>query len=139
MPFKTRFRNANRNDGGKAFAEVFAGRRLIFEEVFVFAVGIQRPSQRGAEAAEVRPAFDRVNVVDVRADVFGVFDRVLERDFDLNAVGRVGDVNDFRVRRFGRAVQVANEVDEAVFVFERFGATVASVGERDLDAAVQER
>ena len=81
----------------------------VLEEVFLLAVGVQRAGERGAEAGQVRAAIDRVDVVDVAVDVFGVFAAVLEGDFDLHRrlLVLVVDVDHVGMDRLGGAVQVA--------------------------------
>ena len=111
----------------------------VFEQVVLLAVGVQRAGQRGAEAGEVRAAVGRVDVVDVGVDVFGVLGRVLQGDFDADAVLLAGDVDDVGVERFAGAVEVLDEFHDAAFVLERFAFAGALVVEDDLHALVEER
>ena len=60
---------------------------------------LMRAGERGAEAGKVRAAFGRVDVVDVRVDVFGVLLRVLQGDFDGDAFALAFDVQDVGVDR----------------------------------------
>ena len=72
LAFELRMRHAAADDGGEAFAEIFAGGDEVFEEAAIFAVLVDAAGERGAEAGKMRAAFGRVDVVDVRVNVFGV-------------------------------------------------------------------
>ena len=81
----------------------------------------------------MRSALDRVDVVDVSADRFVVTAGILERDVDLDPVLRTARVNDVLMRDF-LAVQIVDEIDDAMLVVEVFPASVAQIMELNVDA-----
>ncbi len=93
----------------------------------------------GAEAGEVRAAFGRVDVVDVGVDVLGVLGRVLQGDFDGDALGVAFDVEHVGVDRLAGAVEVLDVLPQAVVVLVRFVVAGAVVGDGDSHALVEER
>ena len=129
------------DDGRQALAEVLAGGHDVLEDVFLLAVGVERAGQRGAEADEVRAAVDRVDVVGVAVDVLGVLacstGRPL-RPATADLLVLAGDVDHVAVDGLAGAVQVADELDDAVVVLEGLALAVAEVLEDDLHAAVEE-
>ena len=72
LPFELRLSHFDRNDSRQAFAEV--GRvevELEFgEQAVLVGVALERRGQAAAETAQVRTAFDRIDIVDVGMDVF---------------------------------------------------------------------
>ena len=104
----------------------------VLEQVFLLAVGVQAARQRGAEARDVRAAFDRVDVVDVRVDVLGVLAGVLHGDFEAHAVVLAGDVDHVGVDRLAGAVEVLDELEDAALVLERVAVAGPLVAEDDL-------
>ncbi len=114
LAFELRMGDAATDDGGEAFAEVFAGGDEVLEDAGVLAVVVDRAGERGAEAGEVRAAFGGVDVVDVGVDVLGVLGRVLQGDLDADAVVLAFDVEDVGVDRLAGAVEVLDVLAEAV-------------------------
>ena len=138
LAFELRMGHAATDDGGEAFAEIFAGGDEVFEEAAVLAVVVDAAGEGGAEAGEVRAAFGGVDVVDVGVDVLGVLGRVLQGDFDGDAVALAFDVEDVGVDRLAGAVEVLDVFAEAVVVLERFLFAGAVVGDGDAHALVEE-
>ena len=103
--------HAAADDGGEAFAEVFARGDEVLEDAGLLAVVVERAGEGGAEAGEVRAAFGRVDVVDVGVDVLGVLGGVLQGDFDADAFVLALDVEDVGVDRLAGAVEVLDELD----------------------------
>ena len=85
----------------------------------------------------MRAAFGRVDVVDVRVDVFGVLGRVLHGDFDGDAFVLAFDVDDVGVDRLAGAVEVLDELRRCRVVLERLVFAGALVGERDPHARLR--
>ncbi len=139
LAFELRMGHAATDDGGEAFAEIFARGDEVFEEAAVFAVLVDAAGEGGAEAGQVRAAFGGVDVVDVGVDVFGVLGGVLHGDFDGDALFFAFDVQHFGVNRLARAVEVLDVLHEAVVVLIRFFFAGAVVGDRDPHALVKER
>ena len=83
LGLELRLGHADGDDGGQPFAKVLAAGDEVLEHVLFFAVVVERPRQGRAEAEDVGAAVGRVDVVDVGVEVFGVFVRVLQGDFDL--------------------------------------------------------
>ena len=110
LAFELRMGHAATDDGGEAFAEVFAGGDEVFEEAVFLAVVVDAAGEGGAEAGEMRAAFGRVDVVDVRVDVLGVLGRVLQGDFDGDAFALAFDVQDFGVDGLAGAVEVLRRI-----------------------------
>ena len=94
LAFELRVRDAQREDGGEAFADIVAGGDQVAEQVFLLAVVVQGAREGGAEAGDVRAAFDGVDVVDVGVDVFGVLAAILQGDFVADAILLAGDEDD---------------------------------------------
>ena len=139
LAFELRVRDAHRDDGGQPFAEVVAAGYQILEDVFLLAVVVQRPRQGGAEAGDVRAAFDGVDVVHVRMHVLGEFGRVLHGDVVTDPVGLAGQVDHLGMQRVAGPVQVLDELHDAAFVAEFVAFVHPLVAEADPHAAVQER
>ena len=118
------------DDGRQPFAKIFAAGDQVFEQVVLLAVAGQRAGQGRAEARQVRAAVDRVDVVDVGVFVLGEFARVLQGDFDADAVLLAGDVDDVGVQGFAGAVQVFDELRQAALVLERFALVRCACRER---------
>ena len=75
------------DDGRQAVAEVFAlGLQIVLEELFLLAVGVDGAGQAAAEADQVGAAVRVVLVVGVAADPLLVAGRVLQGDFDRDAM-----------------------------------------------------
>ncbi len=129
-----------RDDGGQPFAEIVAGGREVLEQVRLLAVGVQRARQGRAEAGDVRAAFGRVDVVDVRVHVLGVLGRVLHGDFEADAVVLAGDVDDVGVGRLRWRGSGARRTRGCrARTGRRLAFAGALVAEDDLHAAVEER
>ena len=138
LAFELRMGNAAADDGGEAFAEVFAGGDEVLEDAGVLAVVVDRAGERGAEAGEVGAALGGVDVVDVGVDVLGVLGGVLQGDFDGDAFALAFDVEDVGVDRLAGAVEVLDVLAEAVVVLEGLVLAGALVGDGDPHALVEE-
>ena len=122
LPFELRLGHAQRDDGREPFAEVVARGDQVFEQALLFAVVVQAAGQGRAKAGDVRPAFDGVDVVDERVDVFGVLGGVLHGDFQADTFVFAGDVDHLGVGGFGGPIQMFDELDDATLVMERFAS-----------------
>ena len=148
LAFELRLRQLDADDGDQALAHVVAGEVLlhVLEEAELLAGGVDGAGQRGAEAGEVRAAVDGVDVVGEAEDRFGVAVVVLERDLHARRRRAIGfHVDRLLVEHLLAAVQMLDELGDAAGVLELcalgfagLGVGGALVGERDLEALVEE-
>ena len=82
--FELRVRQPHRDDRREAFAEILARGHDVLEDVFLLAVGVERPRQGRAETGDVRAAVLGVDVVHVAVDVLRILGAVLEGDLDFD-------------------------------------------------------
>src|SRR6266852_2527354 len=99
---------------------------------------VDRARQRGAETGKVRAAVDSVNRVRESKNIFTVGIVVLQRDFNLDSAALALDVNRRVMQRLFSAIQVLDELRDAAGELEFRGLFRALIGERDLQALVQE-
>ena len=104
---------------------------VILEEVRPLAVVVDRAGERALEAAQVRAAFEIADVVGEGADVLGVAVVVLQGDADLGVFEAAVDADHVGEERIFRAVQVFDELDDAVLVLELVRLAGALVGNQD--------
>jgi len=127
----------------EAFADVLAGHRVLFLQQLVgAAVDVDHARQRAAEAAQVRAALDRVDVVRVGQHRLGVAVVVLQRDLDGDPVLFLLEADRIRMQHHLVLVQVLDEFADAAVVAEGLRAhrpVLLFLAEDDLDALVQER
>ena len=148
LALELRLGHLDGDDGCQALAEVVAvelylGLLELVEELVVLGIFLERARQGRAEAGEVRSTLYRVDIVDVRVDVFGIRSVVDHRHFDRRAefVGR--QMDDVGNEFLARLVDVEDEFLQSVLRVEDVGAVfalfvfLAPVGERQADAGVQ--
>src|SRR5690606_4755676 len=127
----------------EALTHVLARQRveILLQHARLARIVVQCARECGLEPGQVRTALVRVDVVDERERVLVVAVVVLERELDVGLLALCLDVDDLRVQRLARAAQELDELDDAALVVVDLGArrALALVGERDLEAAVQER
>ena len=106
---------------GEPLADVVAGqvRVAVLEHRRPARPVVERARERGAEARDVRPAIDRVDVVGEREHVLGVGVVVLQRDLDGGGAFAALDVDRARVEDLLVPVQVPHERLEATLEVER--------------------
>ena len=148
LAFKLRLRHLHRDDGGEAFAEV-VGRNLhlrllqLLRQAALLDVCVERARQSRAEALQVGAALYRVDIVDIRVQVFLVFVVVFQSNLHRHVVAFTRDVNRLRDEFGTVVVEVGDEIHEAVLGVEGLAAELvvlvllALVGERDGDAVVE--
>lgn len=132
------------DDRSQPLPDVVAGEVLAVEfrqQAVVVGVVVDGARERRLEPSEMRATLPRVDVVRERVrrrlDVLGG----LHGDLDGDAVVLTLEVDDVVVQRIAGLVEVFDELPDAALVLEGGlrGLVAALVGERDLDAGVQER
>ena len=143
LTFELRVLKLHRDDRGEPFHAI-VGREVrlgFFEHSALARVLVDLAGDRGAEAGQVHPAFDRVDVVRVRVDDFVVAVLPLQRALDVDAVAlAVG--RDDRRERFLVLVEPLDERDDSALVHVAALARTlvrALVAQDDRETAVQER
>ena len=135
------------DDDDETFADVVAGEVLlhVFEEAQGLAGGVDGAGERGAEAGEMGSAVDGVDVVGEGEDGLGVGVVVLQRDLHGDVVALGFHVDGLVVQHLLALVEVLDELGDAADVLELLvlalaglGVGGAFVGERDLEALVEE-
>ena len=148
LPLELRLGDLHRNDGRKPLAEVVAAdvELQLGEHPRIVGVLFERTRQRPAEAREVRTAFDRIDVVDIRMDVLRERIVVLHGHFHRHAVLFGIEIDDrFDDRLAARGVEILHELLQTVFRMEGLAEVTSLlvlhplVGDRELDTLVQER
>src|SRR5260370_13376210 len=99
---------------------------------------VDRASPRGPEAGKVRFAIDSVDGIRKSKYVFTVRVVVLQRDFNLHGAALPLDINRRIVQRGFSAIQMLDEFSDAAGELEFRGLFRALIGERDLQALIQE-
>src|SRR5581483_2904237 len=102
-------------------------------------VTVDRAGQRRAKADQMGAALDRVDIVGEGKDVLSVAVVPLHGDLDFHAVFFARAMNDFRVHRRFRAVQMLDKRAQPAFVEKLVLLLRALVFDGDLDALVQKR
>ena len=147
LAFELRLRKLHADYGYQSFANVIAGEVFlhVLEQPKLLARIVHGASQRGAEARQVRPAIDGVDVVGEAEHRLGVGVVVLQRDFHGNAIALGFHVDRLVVQDGLAAVQVLDELGDAAIELEfralglaGFGIGRALVGERDQQSLVEE-
>src|SRR5215218_1477045 len=142
LALELRVGQLGRDHRGEPLAHVLAGEVvvLLLELALLTSVAVERARERRAEARQVRAALVRVDVVREREDRLLVGGVPLQRDLD-GALGALAlEEDDLLLDRVLAVVEVADEVLDSALVLELdVVATAALVGERDPQAARQER
>src|SRR5262249_44779888 len=142
LAFKLRLRQANTDYRFEAFANGIAGDADFVFLLLEHAVGggkvVDGARERGAEARKVSAAVDGVDGVGEGENVFAVAVVVLQRDFDFDVAALALHVNRRIVQRFLAAVEMLDEFGDAAGEAELGALFGAFVGERDLQAFVEE-
>ncbi len=136
------FRNFDGNHGDQSLAHVIAVERLVvlLEQVVRNRVGVHRARERRTKSAQVGAAFDRIDIVREREDVFRVGIVPLHGDLDRHAAALALQIDHVVVDLVLAAIEMFDERDDAALVVELLAlAALALVLERDAHAAVQER
>ena len=131
LALELRVGEADGDDGRQAFAEVVPLRDVILEDVRPLAVVVDRAGERTLEAAQMCAAFEIADVVGEGADVLGVAVVVLQGDADLGVFEAAVDADHVGEQRIFGAVQVFDELDDAVLVLELVRLAAALVGNED--------
>ena len=139
LAFELRVRDADGDDGRQPFAEIVAGGRQVLEQVFLLAVVVQRPRQRGAKSGDVRAAFDGADVVHVRVHVLRVLGRVLHGHLEACPFDFAGKEHHVPVQRIAGPVQVLDVLDDPALEEELFAFVHAFVAVADPNAGIQKR
>src|SRR5690606_8676752 len=146
LALELRLPDLEREDARQPLPDIIARERVrvLLEQAVLLRVVVQRTRERGLEAGQVRAALVRVDVVDEGERVFVVALVVLDRDLDLGLVPLRLDVDRLRVERLPRAAEEGDELLDPAFVaidlaMRLFALRDAFIGERDLEALVQER
>ncbi len=148
LPFELRLRQLHADDGHQAFAHVVAAKVFlhVLEQPKLLADRVDRARQRRAEARKMRAAVHRVDVVGEAEHRLRVGVVVLQRNLHDHVAALGLHVDRLLVQHLLALVQVLDELRDAAVVLEalrlRFaglGVRRALVGQRDLDALVQER
>ena len=140
LALKLRLRKLDADHGHQSLAHVVAAQVLlhVLEEAERLADGVDRASQGGAEAGEVRAAVNRVDVVGKAENRLGVAVVVLEGDLDLDVVAHRLHHDGLVVEHGLAAIEVLDELGDAAGVvkfgaagFAGLGVGGALVGERN--------
>src|SRR5713226_9365691 len=142
LAFKLRLRQAHADDGNETFADIVTADADLVFLLFQHAGGggeiVDGARQRGAKAGEMRAPINGVYSVGEGKNVFAVGVVVLQRDFDFDCAALAFDVDGRIVERGLAAVEMLDELGDAAGEAE-FGAFFSAlVGQRDLQALVQE-
>ena len=141
LTLELRLGELRRDDRGEALADVLAGEVvvLLLELADVARVLVDDAGQRRAEAAEVRAALVRVDVVGEREDRLLVGGVPLHRDLDRALVELALEGDDLAVDRLLVLVEVGDEVGDAALVVEVGAVALAAlVDDRDAQVPGQE-
>ena len=136
------FGNLDRDDGRQALAEVFAGEVDIFlRHVVGRRIRVKRARQCAAKTRDVRTAFNRVDVVDVREQVLAVARVVFKADvhdrLDTGLIGHNTAHEDGLGDGRGIGIQVAHKVHKTATVGKYILLPVALVLKRDGHIRIQ--
>ena len=142
LAFELRLRQAHADDGDETFANVVTGDAdfvfLFLEHAGVGSKVVDGAGESGAETGKVRAAVDGVDGIGKREDVFAVGVVVLQGDFDFDVALLAFHVDRRIVERGFAAVEVLDEFGDAARETKFGGLFGALVGERDLQALVEE-
>ena len=148
LTFELRLSHLHRDDGGEAFAEVFACNlnlrllNLLRDLRLLISISLQRTRQGHAETSEVCTTLDGVDIVHVGVDVLRVVGVVHDSHLDGYALLLGLQVDDIVDEMRAVTVDVAHELLQAVLGMEGLLTCVAlfvlaKVDEVDGDAGIQ--
>ena len=128
LSFKLRLWYFHADHSRESFPEVVSGKSdlVLFHKIVLIPVIVERAGQRSAKSNKMCSPFVRVDVVDVRKNIFGILLVVLQRYFNLNYASVLIFALPFCIDRFlhhgrARCVDVLHKFDNAAFKVETFG------------------
>ncbi len=143
LPLELRVGDLDRDDRCQPLAHVLTLKLevlRVFAEVGGRKIGVDRAGERGLEPHHVGTALDGVDRVRERVNRLVVRVVPLKRDLELDAFAAARQEDRLGVEHLPGLVQVLNELDDSAFVVKERLADLLGplVGERDLDALIQE-
>src|SRR5215469_9733022 len=140
LTLELRLADLHADDRGQSLTRIiaFQPQILVLDQVVFSGVGVNRAGQRRTQTRNMRPAFDRVDIVGVAEDAF--MNRVgpLQGAIDVDPVAHRMEV-DHVMQRFAALVEDLDEFADSAFEMELLALAVALVGEPDAQAAVEIR
>lgn len=141
LSFELGIRDLDADHGAQSFQRIRAGHGpFALQQIGGLAVCVDDAGQRGLEARKMGSALERVDVVGVGVDGGGEGVVVLHGNFDIQPVLRLVHI-DHRMERFFPFVEHGHEFGDSAFVEEDLFPFLSFpfIGQRDADAAVEER